>query len=35
MKGELGKVLSLKIGDREKEDILGGNLKRLIGFDRK
>jgi len=30
MQGELGKVLSLPIGDDEKESILSGNLKRLI-----
>lgn len=34
MKSELRKVLSLQIGDREKENILGGNLKRLIKLDR-
>jgi len=34
MKDELRKVLSLQIGDREKENILGGNLKRLIKLER-
>ena len=33
MKGELGKVLSLPIGDDKKERILSKNLKRLIGLE--
>jgi predicted TIM-barrel fold metal-dependent hydrolase len=33
MKNELNKVLSLPIGDAEKELILSKNLKRLIGLD--
>ncbi len=32
MKAELQKVLSLRIGDREREAILGGNIRRLIGL---
>src|SRR4030043_1441380 len=32
MKGELGKVLSLPIGDDKKERILSKNLKKLIGL---
>ena len=35
MKGELLKVLSLKVGGREKENILGGNLKRLTRVEEK
>jgi predicted TIM-barrel fold metal-dependent hydrolase len=34
MKRELEKILSLPIGDDEKEWILSKNLKRLIGWDR-
>jgi predicted TIM-barrel fold metal-dependent hydrolase len=34
MKRELEKILSLPIGDDEKERILSKNLKRLIGWDR-
>jgi predicted TIM-barrel fold metal-dependent hydrolase len=30
MKGELEKILSLKISIKEKELLLGGNLERLI-----
>jgi predicted TIM-barrel fold metal-dependent hydrolase len=33
MKNELNKVLSLPIGDADKELILSKNLKRLIGLD--
>ena len=33
MKNELNKVLSLPIGDAEKELILSKNVKRLIGLD--
>jgi predicted TIM-barrel fold metal-dependent hydrolase len=33
MKNELNKVLSLPIGDTEKELILSKNVKRLIGLD--
>ncbi len=33
MKHELQKVLSLPLPDREREDILGGNLRRLTGVD--
>jgi hypothetical protein len=33
MKGELGKVLSLPIGDDKKERILSKNLKKLIGLE--
>ena len=35
MKRELEKILSLPIGDDEKEWILSKNLKRLIGWDKK
>lgn len=31
MKGELEKVLSLPVGDGEKEKMLGGNIRRLFG----
>ncbi len=34
MKDKLRKVLSLKVGDREMENILGGNLKRMTGLER-
>jgi len=33
MKNELHKVLSLPIGDAEKELILSKNVKRLVGLD--
>jgi len=32
MKLELQKVLSLPLNDREKEAILGGNIRRLTGL---
>jgi len=32
MKLELRKVLSLSLNDRERESILGGNIRRLIGL---
>jgi hypothetical protein len=35
MKRELEKILSLQMGDDEKEWILSKNLKRLIGWDEK
>lgn len=33
IKGELGKILSLPIGDNEKEFILSQNIRHLIGLD--
>jgi hypothetical protein len=32
MKWELGKILSLQIGDEKKEWILSKKLKRLVGW---